>query len=150
MSEVVQPTPSAIVLPLTGELIDVAKPSEAARALDELTRARNQIADLRQFVVEVLWSEGERQGTKTLRLGEHEITLYGGTAVEYDVEKLRDRLREAGCPEGRIERLIKTKVEYVVDGNVARSLAGINPDYAAALEASREIVPARRGARVVQ
>jgi hypothetical protein len=143
-------TGGVIILPTTGEVVDVSEPSEAARALDELNTARQHISDLRQYVVELLWQEGERLGTKTLHFDDLEVSLYGGTAVQYDVEKLRDLLTAAGCPPERIERLIKTKVEYTVDGNVARSLAGINDDYAAALEHARDVVPARRGARVVR
>jgi len=136
------------MVPGTGELFDLAVPDEAGRALAAIDLIKRQVDDARQTVVDMLWEEGERRGTKTLHLETVTVELAGGSRVEWDVEKLADRLLDAGLPKDRVADLIKTTVTYKVDGNVARQLQGANAAYAEAIAACKETIPTTRRARI--
>lgn len=148
MSEVAKVETETLVLPWTGEVFDMTKPAQVAGALVAITDVEQHVADLRQLVTSLLCEEGLRQATHTLSYGDVEIALTYGARKVYDVEKLRDLLTQAGCPQERIELLIKTKIEHVVDGNRARWMRDANAEYASAFEAACEEEPLRQRARV--
>jgi len=148
MNELDAPVAAQTVVLPTGQVLDLADAQQAGQALVEIRQLRDRLEEIRQAAIEALWEEGARRGTKTVHLDGFDVELVGGERVEYDAEKLRDRLTEVGCPIERIEQLIKTVVTYKVDGNVARWTAGANPEYAAAIAACRETVPIARSARV--
>jgi len=144
------PATTEIVLPGTGEIVDVSKPDQAAHALDEIDRMRYGISALRDYVVGFLVEESIRRGKKTLRFDglRFDIVVTHGTEKVYDVAKVRELLKQAGCPDDRMAELIK--VDYSVDGNVANQLAAANTRYAAALAGAREEKPIKARARVVR
>lgn len=137
-----------LIVPGTGEVFDVTLPTEAARALLALTDHKQTVETAILYVADLLWQEGERLGSKTLHFDECDVELYGGTRTEWDVEKLRDLLSAAGLPQAQLDELIKTEVKFKVDANRARWTAGANPAYAKAIDASSELVPTARRARV--
>ena len=147
MTTEIEPRMAAeLVLPGSGEMVDVSTPDGAGYALKALD---GWYGELRDYLVSVLHEEAEQRGTKTLHLAEVTVEVWGGpdARLVWDVEKLRDLITQAGLPQERIDLLIRTKVTYDVDGNVARQLRGANPAYAAALDAAVEHAPARRGAK---
>jgi hypothetical protein len=88
----------------------------------------------------VLRLEAQRQGTKTLHLGDLNAVVSGGEKAEYDVELLIELLRRAGLPEERLSQAVVETVSYKVDQRVLRSVAGANPAYAAAIETAKTMV----------
>jgi hypothetical protein len=90
----------------------------------------------------VLIEESRRVGAKTLRYGNVEAVVSGGSEVVWDIGRLFEGLRAAGCPDERLEVLVTATVEYKVNQAVAKQLAAANPDYAAAIEAARDRQPA--------
>ncbi len=132
-------------LPTTGEAIDLAKPADVAAALRTLRDFKaGPLADAIRVLEGVLLEEGERQGTKTLRLGAHEAKLIEKNETAWDVEKLVAGLRRLGCPEDRLDALVTEEVSYKVNGSVARQLAGANERYARAIKRAKTVTPGYR------
>jgi len=130
-----------VVIPLTGELISLSDPVEVADALERLRAATDQLHDVRRVLEEALRFESERQGTKTLYLGDVKTVVSGGERVDFgDLQELADELREAGLPEERVgEVVVQT---YKVNQRVAKQVAAANPRYADVIERHRQVVPA--------
>jgi len=149
MSELVKPMSAEIVLPGTGELVDIVTPDGAGYTLAYLDRWYTGDGELRDFLVDRLHEEAERRGTKTLHLERVTVVVWGGpdAKVETDGYELRERLRAAGLPEERIEAAVPMVITYKPDGRVLRQLRGANPAYAAAIDASQTKVHAKRGAK---
>jgi hypothetical protein len=141
MSEL-QRLPGEIVIPWTGEIVDLAKPAQVARALGTVRALKRDLDQARAALEDVLRAESERQGTRTLHLDGLTAVVSGGEKVEYDEQQLVDELRAAGLPEERLADLVVETVTYRVDQRVARSVAASNPKYAAVLDRCRRVVPA--------
>ncbi len=127
--------------PATGELVpasDINGVAEAVKALRDFSqKIRDAVADATVVLVE----ESKRQGTKTLPLANVTAVISGGDETVFDIETLRTDLETLGCPQERLEALIKTEITYKVDRRVAKQLSAANEDYAEAIEASQSVVP---------
>jgi hypothetical protein len=141
MTENLPALPEEVMNLRTGELLP-ATPENAAVVLDDLRRLRQLINEASALCRDILAEESRRQGTKTLHLGELTAEVHGGSEVVWDIETLEAELLKAGCPQERMDALISETVEYKVNNTVARQLAAANPDYASAIEAAKERVPA--------
>ena len=130
-----------IVVPLTGQIVDLTRPVEVAGALNDVRDVKRQLDELRALLEGVLRLEAQRQGTKTLHLGALDAVVSGGERSDYDSELLAELLRDAGLPEDRISEAIVETVSYKVNQLVLRQLAGANPDYKAAIELSKQTIP---------
>lgn len=148
-----EPLRNELVIPLTGELVPLDDPGRTAHALEHVRQLKRRLDEARVVLEEALRYESERQGTRTLHLGDVDAVVSGGEKVEYDELELARELRAAGLPESRLAELIVETVSYRVDARVARSVAASNPHYAAALSRCRRVVPApwrvaiKRGAK---
>jgi hypothetical protein len=131
-----------IVLPFSGQQIDLRNPDEVADGLDQVRDLKRRLDGLRGLLENVLRLRSRELGTKTLHLENVDAVVSGGSRPEWDVELLSERLRAAGLPEQRLDQLIVATVSYRVDQQVARELRGANPAYAAALAEARRDVPA--------
>jgi hypothetical protein len=131
-----------VVLPLTGEVVDLGDPADVARGLARVRDLKTELDELRSLLEDVLRLESQRQGTKTLRLGDVEAVVSGGARTEFDAEALAEALRAAGCPEERIADLIVETVSYRVDARVAKQLEAANRAYAEAIASARTVEPA--------
>src|SRR5215472_4949777 len=97
----------------TGEVLP-ATPESAHRVLTALNEMSDRLKEVRATVTEYLIEESRRQGTKTLHTPGGDLVLSGGRGSEYDAEALADCLREAGCPEDRIDEVITATITYKV------------------------------------
>lgn len=129
-----------IVVPFTGEVVALSRPAEVAGALDSVRDLKRQLDELRALLEGVLRLEAQRQGTKTLHLGQLDAVVSGGQRAEYDAELLTEGLRAAGLPEARLAEAVVQTVSYKVDQRVLRQLAGANRDYDAAIKAALTVV----------
>jgi hypothetical protein len=129
-----------VVLPLTGQLVDLTHPLEAAQALRDVRDLKRQLDEVRMLLEGVLRLEAARQGTKTLHLGPVDAIVGGGPTADYDAELLQEHLRHAGLPEDRVREAVTEIVSYKVDQRVLRQLAGANPGYAAAIDSAKSTV----------
>lgn len=123
----------------TGEILPATVESAAA----VLIAARNMKQRVNDVVAETtvyLADEAARRGTKTLNGGGEKIVLTGGLTEEYDVQDLIVFLRNAGCPEDRLDQAIVTEITYRVNKSVIRQLAAANPEYKAAIELAKRLV----------
>lgn len=139
--EVVEPEPElSLVNVETGEALapiveNVPVVLAAAREM------KRRLDDVIAAATAVVFEASRVQGTKTFHVDGETVSLSGGPATEYDPQALAECLREAGCPEPRIDAVVKTEITYKVDRAVLRQLVASNEDYRAAAElAAVEIV----------
>jgi hypothetical protein len=135
----VEETPT-IVVPVTGQLVDLTRPVEVAGALHDVREAKRLLDELRALLEGVLRLEAQHQGTKTLHLGPLDAVISGGTRNDYDADVLQQLLRDAGLPEERLSEAVQQIVTYKVDQRVLKQLAAANPAYAAAIDQARTTV----------
>lgn len=119
----------------TGELLP-ATVDNAAVVLRAARTMKGRLNDVIAATTSFLLHESQVRGTKTLEAGREKIVLTGGPSVDYDPTDLMEALREAGCPEERIGEAVVEEITYKVNRSVLRQLAGANPDYKSAIEAS--------------
>jgi len=133
----------------TGEMIDARDAPRVAKYLADLRDMKQgPLAEAIQACERALIAYAEERGTKTLHLGTADVEIYGGTAVEWDVELLQDELRKAGLPEDRLAEVVVETVTYKVSTREANRVAGANPAYEQAVSAARLDVPAPKRVRV--
>jgi hypothetical protein len=127
--EAVETPSTALVVPGTGEVVDLANPDEAALAyvlLDELGRkVRMAQIDVRR----ALAAHAEQYGGNTMRLPSAEVKITHPEEIAWDLEVLRE-LRDAGLPDARWYELVTTTVDTKVSATVAKQIARANPEYA--------------------
>jgi hypothetical protein len=129
-----------IVLPLTGQLVNLRQPLQTAQALRDVRDLKRQLDEVKMLLEGALRIEAARQGTKTLHLGPVDAVISGGRAADYDAELLQERLRQVGLPEERIAEVVVQTVSYKVNQRVLKHITGANPDYAVAADAARTII----------
>jgi len=128
-----------LVVPLSGELVDLRNVNDVAAALGQVREMKHQLDGCRAVLEQVLRLEAVRQGTKTLHLERQTAVISGGEIVEYDGAQLIELLEQAGMPAERISEIVQTIVSYKVNGSEAKRAAGANPDYAHAVEQTRSV-----------
>lgn len=131
-----------LLLPFTGEIVDLREPREVARALQSVRDFKRRLDELRELFTGLLRLESQRQGTKTLHLEGMDAVVGGGPKTDYDAELLMSRLRAAGLPEDRVAQAVVATVTYKPNAAVLKQLAGANDDYRRAIDASRSTVDA--------
>ncbi|MEM3050323.1 MAG: hypothetical protein QXT42_06355 [Thermoplasmata archaeon] len=129
---------SQLVCPGTGEVVDLEKPDQCARALKSLRQLQDQIDEAKHVLTSILVAESRRRGEKTFEIGDMKVEIKGGPYVTYDEEILRDLL-DCGLPEDRFYDLVKIKVEYVVSAREANRIAAASPEYAKIIERAKRI-----------
>jgi hypothetical protein len=130
-----------LVVPLTGELVDLRKPDDVADVLEQVREMKHQLDNARGILEQVLRLEAARQGTKTLHLADCTAVISGGETVEYDGAELARRLEQAGMPADRVHQVVELIVTYKVNAAKAKAAASANPAYAAAVEQTRVVKP---------
>ena len=138
MSEIAKQVPQALVLPHTGELIDLADTQSVAVALDSIRAHEQQLREIKGYLTDALVQEASRQGTKTLHLDWLDVEIGGGEEVSWDIEQLH-KLQDAGLPADRFDALVRMKVEYRVSAQEAKRISALNKEYAHIIENARTI-----------
>lgn len=124
MSELAVTADSVLVLPHTGELINLNDAPAVARHLRELRDIRQKVNEATGILNEALAAYAQRIGTKTLHLeGVGKVTVTGGPGSEvvWDIEVLQG-LVDAGLPQDRFNELVTTEVSYRVNSAVAKQI----------------------------
>jgi hypothetical protein len=146
MSSVEIAVPETLLDVMTGEVLP-ATTDNAHQVLVAIREREQQLRDVKAAVTAFMLEQARVQGTKTFHASAGDVVLSGGAAIEYDAHALADCLREAGCPEERINEVVTAEITYKVNRNVLRQLTGANEDYKAAAElAEREVVKPWRAA----
>jgi hypothetical protein len=123
---------TALVLPHSGELINLNDAPVVAGHLRELRDLESKIREAKGILTEALAAEAQRQGKKTLYLDTGKVEITGGpeSYLQWDLDILEELLK-AGLPEERWNELVTVEVSYKVDAAVAKQIEGAgNSDYA--------------------
>lgn len=137
-STAVEVYPNAtVVLPHTGEVVDLRDEIACALYLDDLRIMEARIGEAKRVLAQAIAERAKILGTKTIPLtGGRKAVISGGKAKAYDAEAIERGLRELGMPEDRIREIVTETVTHTVKAVEAKRAAGANPDYARVIEAA--------------
>jgi hypothetical protein len=151
VSEIAVTADTALVLPHTGELINLNDAPVVAGHLRELRDLESKIREAKGILTDALVAESQRQGTKTMYLegvGKVELTGGPGSEVQWDLDIL-SMLVDAGLPQDRYDALVTTNVSFSVNSAVAKQLeASGNERYRELVQMARKRADRRWSARV--
>lgn len=131
-----------LVVPVTGQIVDLDNPVQVAQVLYDIAEAQDQLKYFKRALVEALEPLRATVGKSTIELGDYEVVLSSNAKSEVDLVLLRELLTELGLPEHRMDELIVQTTTEKLDWSVARQLRGANPVYAEALDKATSKVPA--------
>ena len=135
MSEIEARPASELVLPHSGEVIDLADVEVAGTTLEQLRTMEQAMREAQRMITDALVEHSRVAGSKTLDIGGgRRIEIRGGVEKVYDAEQLEQELRDLGMPEERIREIVKEEITHTVSAREAQRAAKANDDYAAALE----------------
>lgn len=133
--------PEALVLPHSGQVLDLSNAPHCVQALEELRALEMKIKEVKRVLSDAIAAESRRLGSKTIALpGGLKAEVRGGRRVLWDIGKLEGGLRRAGMPEDRIREIIREEVSYSVLAREATRAATANPEYAEIIEAAKTVV----------
>ena len=122
---------SLVVLPGTGELVDIATVDGARRGMRMVSEMRQQLTEFNDACRRTLLEESDRRGQLSWEADGVMVRVGGaGVVEEYDIAILHE-LVLAGLPEERWAELVT--YEPKVDGRIIQQLKR-NPAYAAVIE----------------
>lgn len=134
-------TMTDLVVPGTGQLVDLDDPVQCAQALSAIRALEGDFRDLKSELTARIAAECSRQGSKSIQVDGNTVAeVKGGTETIWDVEILRE-LQALGLPEERWHALVTETVEYKVNSREADRIAGANPDYRRVIDAARTVIP---------
>lgn len=126
-----------LVLPHSGEMVDLTDEVAVATALDEVRRVQAHLHQAVRALSEALAARAAVLGTKSIPLtGGRVAAIQGGTRKVYDALEIERGLRALGMPEDRIREIVEEQVTYSVKAVEAKRAAGANPRYAEVIEAA--------------
>lgn len=128
-----------LVVPGTGEVVDLRSAKACAQAMYSLRALEEQIREAKYALTQAVVAEAERLGSKTLELGDLVVEVTGGEETHLDVEVLME-LRQAGLPEERWQELVRPVVELRPSLREAKRIASINPRYREIIERATRVV----------
>lgn len=127
-----------LVLPTTGEIIDLTDAPACVNALDSIRDYESRIRELKAVLTRAIIEEATRLGVRSIELENGDrAEISPATETVYDAQALEAGLREAGMPEERIRDIIEETVSYKVSANEVKKAAKANPMYGAVAEATR-------------
>jgi hypothetical protein len=120
-----------VVLPGTGEMVDIGTVDGARRGLEMVTELREQLSEFSAACRRTIITESDRRGQLSWESDGVMVRVGGaGLVEEYDIAILHELIL-AGLPEERWAELVT--YEPKVDGRIIQQLKR-NPTYAAVIE----------------
>lgn len=137
-----------LVVPGTGELVNLADPAAVAVALHGLRLHKEAVESARATLEAALVAESGRVGIKTLHLPGAVAKIGPDSDLEWDVTILVE-LIPAGLPRERYDELVTLPpVTPKVNAAVAKQIEGSNDVYAEIIRRARSRVPKRASVKV--
>ena len=131
----VQEISTELVVPGTGELVDLTDEVQVGRALAGLRQFRDQLKQADALLTDALVERSQVLGTKTIHLPDGVVAeISGGFEKVYDQQAIEQDLRNAGMPDERIREIVVEVISYKVNALKAKAAAGANPEYRAIIE----------------
>lgn len=135
MSDIELRESEELVLPVTGEVIDLNDEVACAVAMDDLSVMLGRIYDARRALGAAIAERARILGTKSITLpGGRKAVVTGGPEKQYDAEAIERELRAAGLPEERVRQVVREEITHTVRAVEAKRVAGANEEYAEIIE----------------
>lgn len=126
-----------LVIPTTGEIVDLTDAPACVSALDSIRDYESRIRELKAILTRAIIEEATRLGVRSIELPNGDrAEISAGMETVYDAQTIEAGLREAGMPEERIRDIIEETVSYKVSANEAKKAAKANPMYGAIIDAN--------------
>ena len=118
-----------LVVPGTGELIDLNSENDCAAALTRIDELTGQLREAKREVVYAVQQISERALSKTLMLADgSRLVLTAGFETVYDADEIRADLLAAGIDESVVDGIVVMQpVVYKVNAARAKSAGAVNP-----------------------
>ena len=134
-------TGEELVVPVTGEIVDLSNETQCAQALAALRDAESQIREIKAVLTAAIVERAKLLGTQTLTLENGmKAVLKGGTETIYDATEIERQLRVLGMPEERIREIVIEEVSYKVSAKEAKRAAAANDEYAAVVNSAKQTI----------
>ena len=131
-----------LVVPGVGEVVDLSDVPAVVGALDALRNYESLIKEAKSTLTRAIVDHAGEYGLRSIELPNGDRAEISAPSENfYDPYVLMEELRKYGMPEARIGEIIEEVVTHRVRVGEAKKAAKANPDYAAALEASRTEQP---------
>lgn len=134
----------ALVVPGTGEVLDLSDTRGMADAYTRVQELERELQDARRALADGIVEASSTWGGRTMHLPDgRTIVISGGSEWVYDALAIEEELLAAGMPQERVDQIVTQTVSYRVDAAKAKQAAGANPAYAAIIERNRTRVSKR-------
>lgn len=122
-------TSTALVVPGTGEVVDLGNPDDAARVWLRLRELDGQLKTAQTIVKRALVQHARDGGGLTMNVPAGEVKITEPVDIAWDMAVLRE-LTKAGLPQARYDELVTTTISHKVSATVAKQIAKAKPEYA--------------------
>jgi hypothetical protein len=126
-----------LLLPSTGEIVDLANVDGCVKALSQIRDLETRLKDAKKELTFYIIQESQRQGTKTLHVGDVTAEVKGGSGITWDVQTLEELLA-LGLPEDRFNKMVQPEITYKVSTLEANRIAGSNPAYKEVIDRAKQ------------
>lgn len=120
---------TALAVPGTGEVMDLANPADATLAWLRLDELEREVRGAKQVVKRFLVQHARDAGGLTMRTATGEVKVNEPVDITWDLSVLKE-LRAAGLPDSRWHELVTETVSTKVSATVAKQIAKAKPEYA--------------------
>ena len=133
--------PEELVVPGTGELVDLSNEIDCIHALAAVRDWELQLREAKAALTSAIIERARLLGTQTINLPDgRKAEVRGGSETVYDAQEIEANLRALGMPEERIREIVVEEISYKVSAREAKRAASANPEYESVIENAKQVV----------
>jgi hypothetical protein len=138
------PTSEELVLPASGEIVNLNDVFEVARAYRSVLDLETDLKQAKGLLRDALVARSQAEGRKTMHLdGYGKVEVKGGTETLYDAQAIKRELLAAGMSPERVSEIVIETVDYKVSAVEAKKAATANERYAEIIDRHKQVYPKR-------
>lgn len=133
------PSTDIVVLPASGEVIDLRESNQVARAFSDIREMESQLREVKGVLADALIAHSARLGSRTMHLDVAKVEVRGGTETVYAAQEIKRELLAAGMAPERVAEIVVETIDYKVSAVEAKRAAAANPEYAEIIERHKQV-----------
>ena len=142
MEPYVPVTSEDLVLPASGEIINLNDVFEVARAYRSVLDLERDLKQAKGLLRDALVARSQAEGRATMHLeGLGKVEVRKGTEILWDAQALKADLIEAGMSRERVAEIVIETLDLKVSAVEAKKAAAANPTYATIVARHRRDFP---------